>query len=67
MCKKFNYYSVGGRLSLGANHKSITPSLADKDLADLSLRIQIFKMRLMRSRLSIFHMEEMKFIWIIYY
>lgn len=54
-CEKFDYYLVGREFSIETDHKPLIPLLGDKDLSDLPLRIQRFKMRMMRYSYEIFH------------
>ena len=54
-CEKFDYYLVGRHFEIETDHKPLVPLLGQKDLSDLPLRVQKFKMRLMRYDYCIFH------------
>lgn len=54
-CEKFDFYLVGRIFEIETDHKPLVPLLGSKDLCDLPLRVQRFKMRLMRYQYSIFH------------
>lgn len=54
-CEKFDFYLVGRTFEIETDHKPLIPLLGSKDLSDLPLRVQRFKMRLMRYDYTIFH------------
>lgn len=54
-CEKFDFYLVGRQFEVETDHKPLIPLLGSKDLSELPLRIQRFKMRLMRYCYQIFH------------
>lgn len=54
-CEKFDFYLVGRDFQIETDHKPLITLLGQKDLSDLPLRVQRFKMRLMRYRYDIFH------------
>ena len=54
-CEKFDYYLVGRQFEIETDHKPLVPILGDKDLSSLPLRVQRFKMRMMRYCYTIFH------------
>ena len=54
-CEKFDFYLVGRQFEVETDHKPLNPLLGSKDLSELPLRIQRFKMRLMRYCYQIFH------------
>ena len=54
-CEKFDFYLVGTDFEIETDHKPLVPLLGEKDLSNLPLRIQRFKLRLMRYNFSIFH------------
>ena len=54
-CEKFDYYLVGRKFEIETDHKPLISLLVEKDLSQLPLRIQRFKMRLMRFDYQIFH------------
>ena len=53
-CQKFDFYLVGRRFEVETDHKPLIPLLGEKDLSDLPLRVQRFKLRLMRYDYDIF-------------
>ena len=53
--EKFDFYLVGRQCEVEADRKPLIPLLGSKDLPELPLRIQRFKMRLMRYCYQIFH------------
>ena len=59
-CGKFDFYLVGRRLEIEMDHKPLISILRSKDLSELPLRIERFKMRLMRYCYDIFHMPGIK-------
>ena len=54
-CQKFDFYLVGRKFQIETDHKPLVPLLGNKDLSQLPLRVQRFKMRLMRYDFDIFH------------
>ena len=54
-CEKFDFYLVGRNFEIETDHKPLIPLLGTKDLSELPLRVQRFKMRLMRYSYDIFH------------
>ena len=54
-CQKFDFYLVGRCFEVETDHKPLVPLLGGKDLSELPLRVQRFKLRLMRYEYSIFH------------
>jgi transposase InsO family protein len=54
-CEKFDYYLVGRKFEIETDHKSLIEILGSKDLSLLPLRVQRFKMRMMRYDYTIFH------------
>jgi hypothetical protein len=54
-CEKFDYYLVGRQFEIETDHKPLVAILGDKDLSSLPLRVQRFKMRMMRYGYTIFH------------
>lgn len=54
-CEKFDFYLVGRHFEIETDHKPLIPLLGSKDLSDLPLRIQRFRMRLMRYDYVVFH------------
>jgi hypothetical protein len=47
-CEKFDFYLVGREFEVETDHKPLISLLGEKDLSQLPLRIQRFKMRLLR-------------------
>jgi transposase InsO family protein len=54
-CEKFDYYLIGRSFEIETDHKPLISLLGEKDLSKLPLRVQRFKLRLMRYDYSIFH------------
>ena len=54
-CEKFDFYLVGRHFQVETDHKPLIPLLGEKDLSHLPVRIQRFKMRMMRYSYDIFH------------
>ena len=54
-CEKFDFYLVGRKFEIETDHKPLVSLLGNKDLSQLPLRVQRFKLRLMRYGYSIFH------------
>ena len=54
-CEKFDFYLVGRTFEVETDHRPLVSLLGEKDLSQLPIRVQRFKMRLMRYDFSIFH------------
>ena len=54
-CEKFDFYLVGRIFEVETDHKPLISLLGEKDLSQLPLRVQRFKLRLMRYSFTIFH------------
>lgn len=54
-CEQFDYFIVGKEFEVKKDHKPLVKLLGEKDLSDLPLRCQRFKLRLMRYQFTIFH------------
>jgi len=54
-CDKFDFYLVGRQFEIETDHKPLVNLLGEKDLSQLPLRVQRFKMRMMRYDFTIFH------------
>ena len=54
-CEKFDFYLVGADFEVETDHKPLVKLLGDSDLANMPLRCQRFKLRLMRYCFKIFH------------
>ena len=53
-CEKFDYYLVGCRFQVESNHKPLVAIMGEKDLTCILVRVQRFKLRLMRYDYDIF-------------
>ena len=47
-CQKFDFFLVGRTFLIETDHKPLVPLLGNKDLSELPIRIQRFRMTLMR-------------------
>ena len=54
-CEKFDYYLVGRHFEIETDHKPLISVLGEKDLSQLPVRVQRFKLRLMRYDYDIFY------------
>ena len=54
-CEKFDYFVVGRKFEVETDHKPLIALLGEKDLTHLPVRVQRFKMRLMRYDFIIKH------------
>ena len=54
-CEKFDYYLVGRLFEIETDHKPLISILGEKDLSVLPVRVQRFKLRMMRYDYLIFH------------
>ena len=54
-CERFEEYLLGMKFHLNTDHKPLVPILGSKSLDDLPVRVQRFRMRLMRFQFSISH------------
>jgi len=54
-CEKFDYYLVGRKFQVETDHSPLVKLLGVKDLGSQPLRVQRFKLRLMRYDFVIFH------------
>ena len=54
-CDRFHQYLLGLRFHVKTDHKPLVPLLSSKNLDDLPLRVQRFRLRLMRYDFSISH------------
>ena len=54
-CEKFDFFLVGTTFEIETDHKPLISLLGKADLANLPLRVQRFKMRLMRYDYEIHH------------
>ena len=57
-CEKFDYCLVGRKFQVETDHSPLVKLLGVKDLGSLPLRVQRFKLRLMRYDLSFFLRRE---------
>ena len=54
-CEKLDYYLVGRKFEVETDHRCLVSLLGVKDLDSLPIRVQRFKLRLMRYDFNIFH------------
>ena len=54
-CERLDFYLAGRTFEVETDHSSLVKLLGTRDLADMPLRCQRFKMRLMRYSYTIFH------------
>ena len=54
-CERFFDYLVGLRFSIETDHKPLVPLFSTKNLDELPVRVQRFRMRMMRFQFSIYH------------
>ena len=54
-CEKFDYYLIGRPFQIETDHKPLIPLLGEKDLSQLPIRVQRFRLRLLRYDYEIFH------------
>ena len=54
-CERFDFYLVGTCFEVETDHKPLVKLLGDSDLANMPLRCQRFRLRLMRYDFTIFH------------
>ena len=54
-CERFADYLVGLKFSIETDHKPLVPLFSTKNLDELPVRVQRFRMRMMRFQFSIYH------------
>ena len=54
-CERFSDYLVGLKFSIETDHKPLIPLFSTKNLDELPIRVQRFRMRMMRFQFSIYH------------
>ena len=54
-CERFNDYLLGKKFHIHTDHKPLVPLLGHKHLDELTIRLQHFRMRLMRYQFTISH------------
>ena len=54
-CERLSQYLVGTTFKVETNHKPLVPLLSTKNLEDLPLRVQRFRLRMIRYKFSIRH------------
>jgi len=59
-CEQFSEYILGLHFTLETDHKPLVPLLGQKDLSNMPVRIQRFKMRLMRYTYTVVHIPGAK-------
>ena len=61
-CERFSDYLVGLQFSIETDHKPLVPLFSTKNLDELPIRVQRFRMRMMRFHFSIHHVPGKKLI-----
>lgn len=56
-CERFQDYLLGKSFKLETDHKPLVPLLSSKSLDEMPIRIQRFRLRLMRFSYSIYHVQ----------
>jgi len=54
-CERFSDYLVGLKFSIETDHKPLIPLFSTKNMDELPIRVQRFRMRMMRFQFSIYH------------
>lgn len=54
-CKRFSDYLIGLKFSIETDHKPLVPLFSTKNLDELPVRVQRFRVRMMRFQFSIYH------------
>ena len=54
-CERFQHYLLGLRFTIQTDHKPLVPLLSTKSLNEVPIRVQRFRLRLMRYNFSIVH------------
>ena len=54
-CERFQHYLIGIHFHIETDHKPLVPLLSTKGLDEMSIRVQRFRLRLMRYQYSISH------------
>ena len=54
-CERFQHYLVGARFAVETDHKPLVPLLSTKALDQVPIRVQRFRLRLMRFDFAITH------------
>ena len=62
-CERFNDYLLGMEFHINTDHKPLVPLFGSKHLDELPLRIQRFRLRLMRFKFTISHVAGSK-LWV---
>ncbi|MCG7878633.1 MAG: RNase H-like domain-containing protein [Candidatus Thiodiazotropha endolucinida] len=61
-CERFRDFLIGKLFHINTDHKPLVSLLGNKDISELSLRIQRFRMRLMHFSYTISHVEGKKLV-----
>ena len=56
-CERLSQYLIGSKFEIETDHKPLVPLLSTKNLEDLPIRIQRFRLRMMRYQFSINHVS----------
>ena len=54
-CERLSQYLLGSRFILETDHKPLIPLLSTKDLEELPIRVQRFRLRMMRYDYDVVH------------
>ena len=55
VCERLSQYLIGSKFEIETDHKPLVPLLSTKNLEDLPIRIQRFRLRMMQYQFSINH------------
>ena len=55
VCERFSDYLIGLKFSIETDHKPLVPLFSTNNLDELPVRVQRFRMRMMRFQFSIYH------------
>ena len=61
-CERFRDYATGLQFQIETDHKPLVPLLGSKNLVDLPLRVQRFRLILMRFKYTVSHIPGKEFV-----